>query len=180
MEICQMFDEAIQDRFEGSIDVVIINCVDFSHYLVIAAEVNASDLIREVTTEFGVDFDADVVTIVIDHTGYVVSEIEGGHTLIVFDNFIKYDVILRNKKIIAHVLFQGIGHSLKYGSTMSLVLVVQVRNNAQILVYGSLRMFNNRFELGFNDKFSLMEKMEISYKELSISPLMWLIDVRTN
>ncbi|KAK9028207.1 hypothetical protein V6N11_068017 [Hibiscus sabdariffa] len=66
------------------------------------------------------------VTMVIDHTGYAVSEIEGGHTLIASDDFIKYYVILESKEIIVHVLFQGIGHSLKYGSAMSLVSVVQM------------------------------------------------------
>ncbi|KAL4387089.1 hypothetical protein GQ457_09G016450 [Hibiscus cannabinus] len=139
MEIRQMFDElsiptnakivdeTIQDRFEGSIDVAaIINCVDFGHDLDTAVEVNAYDLIWKVVTEYRVDFDPDPATMVIDHTSYAVSEIEGGHTLIVSDEFIKYDVILGSKKIIAHVHFQGIGHSLKYGSAMSLVSVVQV------------------------------------------------------
>ncbi|KAK8994195.1 hypothetical protein V6N11_045303 [Hibiscus sabdariffa] len=110
MEIHQMFDElptptnakivdeTIQDRFGGSIDVaVIINCVDFGHDLVTALEVNASDLIRKVVTEYRVDFDADPATMVIDHTGYAVSEIERGHTLIAFDKFIKYDVVLGSK-----------------------------------------------------------------------------------
>ncbi|KAK8502003.1 hypothetical protein V6N12_048117 [Hibiscus sabdariffa] len=114
MEIHQMFDglstptntkivdKTIQDRFGGSIDVVgIINCVDFGHDLVIAAEVNASGLIREVATEYGVGFDVDHVTMVIDHTGYTVSEIEGGHTLIASG------MILESKEIIAPVFFSG-------------------------------------------------------------------------
>ncbi|KAL4383782.1 hypothetical protein GQ457_15G015990 [Hibiscus cannabinus] len=116
----KIVDKTIQDRFGGSIDVVaIINCVDFGHDLVIAAEVNASGLIREVATEYGVGFDVDHLTMVIDHTGYTVSEI-GGHTLI------SSGVILESKEIIAPVFFQDIGHSLKYGSAMFLVSVVQV------------------------------------------------------
>ncbi|KAL4383398.1 hypothetical protein GQ457_15G016030 [Hibiscus cannabinus] len=133
MEIHQMFDglstptntkivdKTIEDRFGGSIDVVaIINCVDFVHDLVIAAEVNASGLIREVATEYGVGFDVDHVTMVMDHTGYTVSKIEGGHTLIASG------VILESKEIIDPVFFQDIGHSLKYGSAMFFVSVVQV------------------------------------------------------
>ncbi|KAL4335305.1 hypothetical protein GQ457_07G002800 [Hibiscus cannabinus] len=138
----EIVDETIQDRFGGSIDVAaimmgllfltphdschIINCVDFGHDLVTAAEVNASDLIKKVVTKYRVDFHADSATMVIDHTDYAVLEIEGGHTLIASDEFIKYDVILGSKKIITHVLFQGIGHSLKYDFAMSLVSVVQV------------------------------------------------------
>lgn len=36
---------------------------------------------------------------VIDHTSYAVSEIEGDHSLIASDDFIKADVILGDKKI---------------------------------------------------------------------------------
>jgi len=36
---------------------------------------------------------------VVDHTSYAVSEIEGDHTLIASDNFIKSDVILGKEKI---------------------------------------------------------------------------------
>ncbi|KAK8558719.1 hypothetical protein V6N13_098359 [Hibiscus sabdariffa] len=165
------------ERFGGSIDVAaIINFVDSGHDLVIAADVNASDLIREVATECGVDFDEDPSAMVIDHTGYSVSETEGDHTLIASDDFIKSDVILGSKKITAPVLFQGIGHSLNpvnslvlkvlsaspsaysanpksrlstppslTGSAISLVSVVQARNNARILISGSLSMFSNRF-----------------------------------
>ncbi|KAK9004183.1 hypothetical protein V6N11_001990 [Hibiscus sabdariffa] len=147
MEIHQMFDElptptnaeimdeTIQDRFGGSLDVAaIVNCVDFGHEVVTAVEVNASDLIQKVVTEYRVDFDADSTTMVIDHTDYAVSEIEGEHTLIASDEFIKYDVILGSKKIITPVLFQGIGHSLKYGSAMSLVSVVQEEANTDIFI----------------------------------------------
>ncbi|KAL4319002.1 hypothetical protein GQ457_18G015610 [Hibiscus cannabinus] len=165
------------ERFGGSIDVAaIIDFVDSGHDLVIAADVNASDLIRDVATECGVDFDEDPSAMVIDHTGYSVSETEGDHTLIASDDFIKSDVILGSKKITAPVLFQGIGHSLNpvnslvlkvlsaspsaysanpksklstppslTGSAISLVSVVQARNNARILISGSLSMFSNRF-----------------------------------
>lgn len=165
------------DRFGGSIDVAsIVDFVDSGHDLIVAADSNASDLIREVATECGVDFDEDPAAMVIDHINYAVSNFDGDHTLIASDDFIKADVILGSKKIEAPVLFQGIGHSLNpanslvlkvlsasssaysanpksklsnppslTGSAISFVSVVQARNNARILITGSLSMFSNRF-----------------------------------
>ncbi|XP_037497673.1 dolichyl-diphosphooligosaccharide--protein glycosyltransferase 48 kDa subunit [Jatropha curcas] len=143
---------------------------------IIAADVNASDLIREIAIESGVDFDLDPGAMVIDHMSYAVSEAEGDHTLIASDDFIKSDVILGGKNIEAPVLFQGIAHTLNpasslvlkvlsaspsaysadpkakllnspslIGSAISLVSIVQARNNGRILIAGSLRMFSNRF-----------------------------------
>lgn len=44
--------------FGGSIDLAaILDFVDSGHDLIIAADSNASDLIREIATESGVDFD---------------------------------------------------------------------------------------------------------------------------
>ncbi|KAJ7967356.1 Dolichyl-diphosphooligosaccharide--protein glycosyltransferase 48 kDa subunit [Quillaja saponaria] len=165
------------ERFGGSIDLAaIVDFVDSGHDLIIAADTNASDLIREIATECGVDFDEDPAAMVIDHTGYAVSAVEGDHTLIASDDFIKSDVILGSKQLEAPVLFQGIGHSLNpsnslvlkalsasasaysanpkskltappslTGSAISLVSIVQARNNARILISGSLNMFSNRF-----------------------------------
>ncbi|KOM50873.1 hypothetical protein LR48_Vigan08g170000 [Vigna angularis] len=156
------------ERFGGSIDAAaILDFVDSGHDLIVAADSNASDLIREIATECGVDFDEDLAAMVVDHSGYAVSATEGDHTLIASDDFIKSD---------APVLFQGIGHSLNptnrlvlkalsaspsafsanpkskltsppslTGSSISLVSVIQARNNARILVSGSLSMFSNRF-----------------------------------
>ncbi|KAF1899073.1 hypothetical protein Lal_00019194 [Lupinus albus] len=182
------------ERFGGSIDAAaILDFVDSGHDLIVAADSNASDLIREIATESGVDFDEvltvklisilvhftlvyilflpwiieDPAAFVVDHSGYAVSASEGDHTLIASDDFIKSD---------APVLFQGIGHSLNpsnslvlkvlsaspsaysadpksklatppslTGSTISLVSVIQARNNARILISGSLSLFSNRF-----------------------------------
>ncbi|KAL5130004.1 Dolichyl-diphosphooligosaccharide--protein glycosyltransferase subunit [Glycine soja] len=137
------------ERFGGSIDAAaILDFVDSGHDLIVAADSNASDLIREIATECGVDFDEDPAAVVVDHSAYAVSATEGDHTLIASDDFIKSD---------APVLFQGIGHSLN--PTNSLVLKVlsaspsafsanpksKARNNARILISGSLSLFSNRF-----------------------------------
>ncbi|WOK93109.1 dolichyl-diphosphooligosaccharide--protein glycosyltransferase 48 kDa subunit [Canna indica] len=164
-------------RFGGSLDLAaVLDFVDAGHDLILAADSSASDLIREIATECGVDFDEDPAAMVIDHTSYAVSETEGDHTLIASDDFIKSTVILGEKKIEAPVLFQGIGHSVNAanslvlkalsaspaaysanpraklssppsltGSSISLASVVQARNNARVLITGSLAMFSNRF-----------------------------------
>ncbi|XP_047323730.1 dolichyl-diphosphooligosaccharide--protein glycosyltransferase 48 kDa subunit-like [Impatiens glandulifera] len=165
------------ERFGGSINAAaILEFVDSGHDLIIAADASASDLIREIATECGVDFDEDPASMVIDHTSYAVSDTKGGHQLIASDHFIHSDVLLGNKEIEAPVLFEGIGHSLHpsnnmvlkvlsasssaysanpkaklstvptlTGSAISLVSVVQARNNARVLISGSLSMFGNRF-----------------------------------
>ena len=48
----------------GSIDLAaILDFVDSGHDLIIAADSNASDLIREIATESGVDFDEVCISI---------------------------------------------------------------------------------------------------------------------
>lgn len=164
------------ERFGGSVDLAaILDFVDSGHDLIMSADVSTSDLIREIATECGVEFDEDPAAMVIDHTSFAVSDTEGDHTLIVSDDFIKSDVILGKEKIEAPVLFRGIGHSTNpanslvlkalsaspaaysanpksklsnppslTGSVISLVSVVQARNNARVLISGSLSMFSNR------------------------------------
>lgn len=163
-------------QFGGNLNLKgVLEFVDSGRDLIIAADGNASDLIRDIATECGVDFDEDGEAMVIDHSSYAVSDGDGDHTLIASDDFIVSDAILGSKKIEAPVLFKGIGHTLNAanslvlkvlsaspsaysakprtelssapsltGSAISLVSVVQARNNARILVSGSLDLFSNR------------------------------------
>ncbi|XP_021861374.1 dolichyl-diphosphooligosaccharide--protein glycosyltransferase 48 kDa subunit [Spinacia oleracea] len=165
------------DRFGGSINQAsVLEFVDSGRDLIVAVDVNSSDLIREIATECGVEFEDDPAAMAIDHTSYALSEFEGDHTLIASDDFIGSDVILGTKKIEAPVLFQGIGHSVNpsnslvlqvlsaspsaysanpmsklssaptlTGPRISLVSVVQARNNARVLISGSLKLFSDRF-----------------------------------
>ncbi|KAJ4963775.1 hypothetical protein NE237_023714 [Protea cynaroides] len=164
------------ERFGGVLDLAaILDFVDSGHDLIVSADASASDLIRDIATECGVEFDEDPAAMVIDHTSYAVSETEGDHTLIASDDFIQSDAILGKKIMEAPVLFQGVGHTLNpanglvlkvlsaspsafsanpksklstppslTGSAISLVSVVQARNNARILISGSLSLFSNR------------------------------------
>ncbi|CAN1344164.1 Dolichyl-diphosphooligosaccharide--protein glycosyltransferase 48 kDa subunit [Linum perenne] len=165
------------ERFGGAMDVAaVLDFVDSGHDLIIAVDSSASDLIKNIATECGVDFDEEPSAMVIDHQSYAVSKIDGDHTLIAADEFIKSDVILGKTKIEAPVLFKGIAHSLNAantlalkvlsasssaysanpnsklssppslsGSTISLVSVVQARNNARIMITGSLDMLSNQY-----------------------------------
>ncbi|KAG0479329.1 hypothetical protein HPP92_010187 [Vanilla planifolia] len=171
-----LFAPSVQ-RFGGSLDqAAVLDFVDAGHDLILAADSSASDLVRGIATECGVDFDEDPEAVVIDHIGYAVSETDGEHTLIAADDFIQSDVILGATGIEAPVLFRGIGHSVNpantlvlkvlsasssaylanprtklssppslTGSAISLVSVVQARNNARVLICGSLDLFSNRF-----------------------------------
>ncbi|XAR57870.1 Dolichyl-diphosphooligosaccharide--protein glycotransferase [Bertholletia excelsa] len=164
------------ERLGGSLDLAdVLEFVDSGRDLILAADANASDLIRNIAAECGVDFDEDSSAVVIDHTSYAVSVVEGDHTLIAANDLIQSDVILGSAKIEAPVLFKGIGHSLNpnnnlivkvlgasssaysanpssklssppslTGSAISLVSVMQARNNARVMVTGSLDMFSNR------------------------------------
>ena len=164
-------------RFGGSVDQnAVLEFIDAGHDMILAADHSASDLIRGIATECGVDFDEDPEAMVIDHINYASSEVEGDHTLIAGDDLIQSDVILGSKKIEAPVLFRGIAHAanpsnslvLKVlsaspsaysanpeaklasvpsltGSAISLVSVMQARNNARVLISGSLDLFSNRF-----------------------------------
>lgn len=165
------------ERFGGSLDVAsVLDFVDSGKDLIVAADSSASDLIRNIAAECGVDFDEDPSAVVIDHGSYAVSGTEGDHTLIAADNFIQSKVILGSSRIEAPVIFKGVGHSVNpanslvwkvlsaspsaysanpksklssppslYGSSISLVSVVQARNNARVVFSGSLDLFSNKF-----------------------------------
>ncbi|XP_043713103.1 dolichyl-diphosphooligosaccharide--protein glycosyltransferase 48 kDa subunit-like [Telopea speciosissima] len=191
------------ERFGGSVDLAaVLDFVDSGHDLIVAADASASDLIRDIATECGVEFDEDPAAMVIDHTSYAVSKTEGDHTLIASDGFIQSDVILGSKIIEVPVLFQGVGHTLNptnnlvlkvlaaspsaysvnpksklstppslTGSAISLVSVVQARNNARILISGSLALFSNQLFRSGVEKAGSSTKFEKSGNEQFVTEL---------
>ncbi|KAL2905608.1 Dolichyl-diphosphooligosaccharide--protein glycosyltransferase 48 kDa subunit [Bienertia sinuspersici] len=172
-----LFSPSADSIGDGSLKLKdVMDFVDSGHDLILAANANASDFVRNVASECGADFEDDTAAVVIDHTSYSVSEIDGDHSLIASDTFIKSDVIFGRENIEAPVLFRGIGHSVNAasslvlkvlsaspaaysanpnsklskppvltGTSISLVSVVQARNNARVLISGSLDMFSDRF-----------------------------------
>ncbi|CAI0473544.1 unnamed protein product, partial [Linum tenue] len=199
------------ERFGGALDVAaVLDFVDSGHDLIVAADTTASDLIKSVATECGVDFDEDPSAMVIDHQGYAVSDVDGDHTLIAADELIRSDVILGKTKIEAPVLFKGIAHSLNAantlalkvlsgspsaysanpsaklssppsltGSAISLVSVVQARNNARIMISGSLDLFSNRYMKSSVQKAGSPSKYEKSGNEQFVTEVSkWLFHER--
>ncbi|XP_021757923.1 dolichyl-diphosphooligosaccharide--protein glycosyltransferase 48 kDa subunit-like isoform X2 [Chenopodium quinoa] len=206
-----LFSPSSDSIGEGSLKLNdVLDFVDSGHDLIVAANANASDFIRNVASECGIDFEDDTAAVVVDHTSYSVSEIEGDHTLIASDNIIKSDVILGKKKIEAPVLFRGIAHSVNAasslalkvlsaspaaysanpnhklskppaltGTSISLVSVVQARNNARVLISGSLDMFSDRFLRSNVQKAGTSFKYEKSGNEQFLTELSkWIFHER--
>lgn len=206
-----LFSPSAESIGDGSLKLKdVLDFVDSGHDLIVAANANASDFIRNVASECGVDFEDDASAMVVDHTSYAVSEIEGDHTLIASDNFIKSDVILGGEKIEAPVLFRGIAHSVNAasalvvkvltaspaaysaksnsklskppaltGDSISLVSVIQARNNARVMISGSLDMFSNRFFRSGVQKVGPSVKHEKSGNERFVTELSkWIFHER--
>ncbi|WOG89597.1 hypothetical protein DCAR_0208835 [Daucus carota subsp. sativus] len=191
------------ERLGGSLNLAaILEFIDSDRDLIVAADENASDLIRNIGIECGVLFDEDPSTMVIDHLSYAVVGNEGDHTLIASDELIQSDVILGSRGTGAPVLFKGIGHSshpansyvLKVlsgspsaysanpaselssaptltGTDISLVSVVQARNNARILLSGSLDLFSDRLFKSSVQKAGSLSKYEKSGNEEFVTEL---------
>ncbi|ONH96735.1 hypothetical protein PRUPE_7G148700 [Prunus persica] len=198
-------------QFGGALDFqAVLDFVDSGHDLILAAGASASDLVRSIARQCGVDFDEDPSTVVIDHTNYAVLGTQGDHTLIASDDFIQSDVILGKNKIEAPVLFKGIAHSLSAsnslvlkvlsaspsaysanpnaklsyppsltGSAISLVSVLQARNNARILISGSVDMFSNQLFKSAVQKAGSSKKYEKSGNEQFVTELSkWIFHER--
>lgn len=196
-------------KFGGSLDAAsILAFVDAGHDLILAADSNPSDLIREIAVECGVDFDEDASAVVIDHANY--AEKDGDHSLIVSDDFILSHAILGRDMIQAPVLFKGIAHTLNpansqilkvlsasesaysanpdtklssppslTGSKISLVSVVQARNNARILISGSLDLFSNRlFSSGVKKAGSLTKYSKSGNEQFATEISKWVFHER--
>ena len=140
--------------------------------VLIAGEENVSDFISELASENGVEFGKYGYN-VIDHINYDSRDFDGEHTVIVANNFVN-TVVLGNKKI-NPVLYKGNGLQLSKknrlvfpilsgsssafigspskaadanngaGTDVVLVAGLQARNNARVVVSGSLELFGDNF-----------------------------------
>jgi len=159
----------------------VLEFVDSGRNVIIAADSDISDFIREVASECNVEFDQEG-THVIDHVNYDSSDYHGQHTLLAADNFANAPAIFKN--INAPVLFRGVaqdieedsdllfplltGASTSYshhssnsvkdlhvaGSKLVLVSALQARNNARVIFSGSLDLFSNKFFSSSVQKYS--------------------------
>ncbi|XP_070026852.1 dolichyl-diphosphooligosaccharide--protein glycosyltransferase 48 kDa subunit-like isoform X2 [Nicotiana sylvestris] len=123
------------DRFGGSVDAAdILDFVDSGHDLIIAADASVSDLIREIAIDCGVDFDeAPVLSKGIGHS---VNPANSLVLKVLSASPSAYSANPKSKLSTPPMLT---------GSAIGLVSVVQARNNARIMISGSLSMFSNRF-----------------------------------
>jgi len=99
------------DDFGGKLDAgQVVDFIDEGHNVLIAVNSQLSPNIREIAKECGVYFDESGAS-VIDHVSYDESDSDGGHTLIVADDFIDSQIILGKDKL-DPILFRGIGHDI--------------------------------------------------------------------
>lgn len=104
-----LFSPSVEE-FGGNVNVqAITDFIDNGGNVLVAANSNVGDAIRELATECGVEIDEEGAH-VIDHLNYDVSD-EGQHTLIVADsaNLLDAQTIVGDKKSIGPLLFRGIG-----------------------------------------------------------------------
>merc|ERR1719187_514016 len=164
------------EEFGGSVDVpAIINFIDGGGNVIVAANSNIGEPVRELASECGVEFDEEK-TAVIDHLNYDVSD-AGKHTLIVADasSLIDSNMIVGSTKG-SPLLFRGVGmvadpanplvldilhaSSTAYsfntddriteyphavGRNTLLIAALQARNNARVMFFGSLDFFSDEF-----------------------------------
>jgi len=146
--------------------------IDAGRNVIIAADSDIGDIVREIAGECNVEFDEES-TNVIDHLNYDAIEASGDRTLIVADNFASVPNIYDDSS--SPVLFRGIGQDIEEDSPLlfplltasstayshsaeksvkdlhvagkktSLVTALQARNNARVIFSGSLELFGDKF-----------------------------------
>jgi len=149
----------------------ILQFIDAGRNVIIAAESDLGDIVREVASDCNVEFD-DAGTNVIDHFGFNQSD-AADHTLVVADNLAKASIVF--KDVNAPILFRGIAQDIEedslllfplvsasntaYSATVDepvkelfvagkktvLVSALQARNNARVIFSGSLELFSDKF-----------------------------------
>ncbi|XP_018025715.1 dolichyl-diphosphooligosaccharide--protein glycosyltransferase 48 kDa subunit isoform X2 [Hyalella azteca] len=165
------------EEFGGALSVeAIIEFVDEGGNLIVAGSTDAADLIRELSTEVGVEMDEEDAA-VIDHLNYDTRADDGQHTLVTapVSGLLQSSLVVGQKPS-APLLYRGTGlitdpenplilpvlkaSSTAYchnptepiteyphatGESVVLLAALQARNNARVLVSGSLEFFSDAF-----------------------------------
>jgi len=148
----------------------VLRFIDSGNNLLLATDGGISDSVRELALECGVEFD-EQQTAVIDHFNYD-SKDDGKHTLILAKQAVVAPVIFDTTN---PILFRGVGFSLmdnnalvlpllsghsttfshaldkpvtnlhSAGKNTVLVAALQARNNARVVISGSIELFSNEF-----------------------------------
>lgn len=149
-------------EFGGLMDISsIIDFIDSGHNILIAADEHVSDPIRELAAEVGVEFDEEG-KIVLDH---LVNDIgDNDHGRLIVEVGSKLKPILGVEKA-GPILYRGVGQTLAKKSVESgllstvlasrgsaypapkttLISALQARNNARVVISGSLSLFSDNF-----------------------------------
>lgn len=158
----------------------LLEFVDSGRNVLLAADVDTSDLIRDLATECGVDLDERKNNLVIDHQNFAGAEINVDNSLIVATEIINATTIVGPHSYTNPIIYRGLGLTISpasslvipvlsasksaytgnlgkhlvevpalQGSRVALVAALQGRNNARVLVAGSIDMFS---DLYFNMK----------------------------
>ncbi|KAL3159401.1 hypothetical protein ABBQ38_009831 [Trebouxia sp. C0009 RCD-2024] len=157
-------------EFGGAVDATaLLEFVDAGHDLLLAVESNASDELRELAADLGVDFDLKG-SIITDHF----NRYDKQHAAIMTSNALESKAIFGSSHKHGPVVYRGMAASISPRSTLAvkalttaetaysahpskavsdsnllaggeatLVSLVQGRNNARAVVTGSIAMFSN-------------------------------------
>ncbi|XP_037796434.1 dolichyl-diphosphooligosaccharide--protein glycosyltransferase 48 kDa subunit-like [Penaeus monodon] len=131
------------EEFGGALSVeAIVEFIDGSGNVLVAGSREAADLIRELVTEVGVEMDEEGAA-VIDHLHYDAND-DGQVNAMDFSKLfsVKYSLIVMHFFISEDFFFF---HLNPIGQNMLLVAALQARNNARVVVSGSLEFFSDAF-----------------------------------
>merc|ERR1719333_1489455 len=191
------------EEFGGDLSAeAITEFIDDGGNILIAANSNVGEVLREVASEVGFEVDDDG-TAVIDHLNYDTKD-QGKHTLVVADpkNLIKSEKIVG--KASAPMLYRGVGLLVDHenplvmeiltGSSTSyshnpdtmikefphavgkqtvLIAGLQARNNARVVFAGSLEFFSDEFFNSMVEPVNGGEKVGSGNQELAKALSLW-------
>ncbi|KAK9822633.1 hypothetical protein WJX81_001489 [Elliptochloris bilobata] len=159
----------------GAVDAAqVLEFVDSGRDLLLAVDSRASDEMRGLAMDCGVDLEPRN-SAVLDHVDYA-RGLSGGHRVVATNNTVAAKSVLGDFDGQARILFRGTGLTVSpeselaavvlrapdtavsgsavkplaegaalAGADVGLVAIVQARNDARVVVAGSLDMFSNRF-----------------------------------
>lgn len=113
-----IFAPSAEDFGDGITAEQIIQFIDSGRNVLMAVNQTASEAVREVASECGIDFDEED-TRVTDHFSFDTELDEAGdHTMVLADNWIQNSLFIGEKKPSAPILFNGISHTASHSSRL--------------------------------------------------------------
>jgi len=153
----------------------VLDFIDWGGNVLVAADSEVSDPIRDLAYECGFEFD-ETETAAVDHHSFDTQDVDGSHTLLLATNFLDAPIIFNRSSVAKGVLFRGIAGQISEDNTLVLPLLsgqettislnpdssltlknpivgthavfvaaLQARNNARVVISGSLELFSNEF-----------------------------------